>query len=558
MPQINIEYEFIDNLKQLLNQVDKTTNEMGKKFESVGSKMESGLGKSKTSINDIFAGTFAGNMATKFAEKLIGGAKQAFNFIKSETIKWEKETQKLQSVIPDNIQAGAMMEELDKISGGVIPIEELSDSYIRLINVGIKPTKKEMKSFADFAKAQGKSVSQYTASVASATMGQTKALREFGIQMTEVDGKLQVSFRGQKKTIENNKGAIKDYLTSLGQEQGIAGSIERSGGGVIGASAEFSGALERAGRNIGERFKGTFETFLGGLTTIVERIAEIAKVSEVDKEKQRREELRPVVKELQKEISKGSQASKEKIDDALNRINKIDPNFLSGVDTTNATSIQNRIVKYNERIALLEEKDKLETERQQLLNNDYIRSSQTLSENLQKSLAKSDVVKGIAKSMGYDITKDKQRKGFFDEYTDVYGGGDMIAGFTNLINSGVELSDTQKTTYGNLINAEKGISNNAKALEENARKLAAVEEKLEPKTVSTGAGEDTSGKGLGDEASKITGGSTVKELTITMDFSEKSIWVNAENIEGSAESIREIILNELRKVAQNVPSIIKT
>ena len=103
-------------------------------------------------------------------------------------------------------------------------VDELTSSYIMMINRGFKPTKQEIIAIADLAASQGRSFADLTQAMLNATTGEYEMLKGFGIKVSSVGDKLNLSFKGMNQTIEKTPEAMQKAILALGQMKGVAGS----------------------------------------------------------------------------------------------------------------------------------------------------------------------------------------------------------------------------------------------------------------------------------------------------------------------------------------------
>ncbi|MBK8391355.1 MAG: hypothetical protein IPL23_19570 [Saprospiraceae bacterium] len=68
----------------------------------------------------------------------------------------------------------------------VFSVDELTASYIKFANRGVKLTREEIISYADLAASQGKSFEQLTEAVLDAGTAEFERLKEFGIRASKM------------------------------------------------------------------------------------------------------------------------------------------------------------------------------------------------------------------------------------------------------------------------------------------------------------------------------------------------------------------------------------
>ncbi len=104
-------------------------------------------------------------------------------------------------------------------------LEQSVGAFIKLTNLGLKPSKAALTSYGNTAAAMGKDLDQMIEAVADATTGEFERLKEFGIKASQENGKVTLTFKGQATTITNSAKAIEKYLLDLGNVD-FSGAME--------------------------------------------------------------------------------------------------------------------------------------------------------------------------------------------------------------------------------------------------------------------------------------------------------------------------------------------
>lgn len=160
------------------------------------------------------------------AVKLVGWLKS----VHDQAYETRKEFAKYEAVLRNTFQSQKKAQEAMKMLQQLAAdtpssMKEWTESYIKLINRGLKPTSQELINMGDLASSQGKSVDQFLEAMLDAMTGENERLKEFGIKASKLGEKTKFSFRGVTTEVKNSQDAIKDYLLSLGKIDGIAGSM---------------------------------------------------------------------------------------------------------------------------------------------------------------------------------------------------------------------------------------------------------------------------------------------------------------------------------------------
>jgi hypothetical protein len=131
-------------------------------------------------------------------------------------------------------------------------VDELTSSYIKLVNRGMNPTESEMTKLGDFAASQGKGFDQLVEATLDAQTGEFERLKEFGITSSSSGDKVTFSFKGVSKTVKKTDKDIQNYLYSLGELEGVSGSMNLISGTLEGKLSNLAGASDGFKRSIGE------------------------------------------------------------------------------------------------------------------------------------------------------------------------------------------------------------------------------------------------------------------------------------------------------------------
>jgi hypothetical protein len=105
-------------------------------------------------------------------------------------------------------------------------VDNLTGSFVKLVNRGFMPTRAEMTQIGDVAASQGKKFDQYVEAILDAQTGEFERLKEFGITARKQGDLVAVSFKGQTKTIAATNDSITNYLVGLGKLEGVSGSMD--------------------------------------------------------------------------------------------------------------------------------------------------------------------------------------------------------------------------------------------------------------------------------------------------------------------------------------------
>lgn len=138
--------------------------------------------------------------------------------------------QKLEAVLTNTLGSssaaqGAMDMIVDFASKTPFAVEELTSSFVKLANQGFKPTKDEMRSLGDLAASTGKDFDMLAEAVIDAQVGEFERLKEFGIRASKSGDQVKFTFKGVETQVKATEANIRDYITSLGDAEGVSGAM---------------------------------------------------------------------------------------------------------------------------------------------------------------------------------------------------------------------------------------------------------------------------------------------------------------------------------------------
>ena len=214
-------------------------------------------------------------MAAKafIAVKLVGYLTQ----LNSAVYRTRKEFAKYEAVLRNTFQsqekATQAMKILQQLAADTpASLKEWTEAYIKLVNRGLKPTSQELTNMGDLAASQGKSVDQLIEAILDAMTGENERLKEFGIKAAKNGETTKFTFRGVTTEVRNSEQAIKDYLLSLGQLEGVVGSMAVQMQELEGMQSNFGdtvdSVLNRIGKKMEPFYKGLLRRGISFFSTI--------------------------------------------------------------------------------------------------------------------------------------------------------------------------------------------------------------------------------------------------------------------------------------------------
>jgi hypothetical protein len=194
-----------------------------KKMSTEGTKNINAVNKS---MGDL------GNVANKVGNYMLGmfAVDKIKDFI-GEIVRVTAEFQKFEAVLTNTLGSkGGAQRALNEIKqfAKTTPFEvaQITAAYVRWANQGLQPTIDRMKKLGDVSSALGADFEQTAEAFKDLMVGQTKRIEEVGISATQMNGKIQLSFKGVNLEIEKNAEGVQKALDVYSQLEGVLGTSD--------------------------------------------------------------------------------------------------------------------------------------------------------------------------------------------------------------------------------------------------------------------------------------------------------------------------------------------
>ena len=272
------------DLRQQLDQTVKSTHpeeyaELEAELAKVNNRMEELRGTGKYAQQQLTAFDKTMNMAKTAAKGFI--AVQLVRYLKDVGMK-SYETRKeyarfeatLRNATGSSEEAAKAMKMLQQLAKDTpASVSEWTESYIKLVNRGIKPTTDELTAMGDIAMSQGKDIDQFIEALLDAMTGENERLKEFGITASKNGKTTAYTFRGVTTEVQNTDMAIKNYILSLGKLQGVQGSMATQMNELAGLESNLGDQMESIYNKIGKKLEPAIKSFMGTLGKIMGTIS---------------------------------------------------------------------------------------------------------------------------------------------------------------------------------------------------------------------------------------------------------------------------------------------
>ena len=152
-------------------------------------------------------------------------------------------------------------------------LQQSVEGFVKLQNLGLKPSEENMRSFGNTAAAMGKDLNQMVEAVADATTNEFERLKEFGIKSKKEGENVTFTFQGVATTVKASSEGIQKYLVDLGNTKfagAMSDQMETLGGKLSNLKQNFDNLLRTIGGS--SAFKATIDGLSGLLGDITDYI----------------------------------------------------------------------------------------------------------------------------------------------------------------------------------------------------------------------------------------------------------------------------------------------
>jgi hypothetical protein len=206
--------EFNKAMTDVRSEVDNLNKKVAQGNKE-GAKSTKSLTSAFSNLGKTLGGVFAADMLLNFGKAVIATT---------------AEFQRMEAVLTNTLGSKsaaqvAMQDIVEFASKTPFQVNELTDAFVKLANRGFKPTLAEMTSLGDLASSTGKSFDQLTEAALDAMTGEFERLKEFGIRASSEGDRVKFTFKGVTTEVQKTDAAIQNYLISLGQAEGVSGSM---------------------------------------------------------------------------------------------------------------------------------------------------------------------------------------------------------------------------------------------------------------------------------------------------------------------------------------------
>ncbi|OLY92512.1 hypothetical protein SAMN05444008_102366 [Cnuella takakiae] len=204
----------------------------------------------------------------------------------SDLVRVRGEFQKLEAVLTNSMGDADMARNAlgmlsDYAAKTPFQLQEVAGAYVKLVNQGFTPTRKELEKIGDLAASTGQNFDQLAEAILDAQTGEFDRLKSVGIRAEKAGDQVLFTFKGVQTQVDFTSASIREYITSLGDLQGVSGSTDAISKTLVGQLSNLSDAWDRMLNEIGQSNEGVFSGAISAATGLVESYETVLNIIKV-------------------------------------------------------------------------------------------------------------------------------------------------------------------------------------------------------------------------------------------------------------------------------------
>jgi CII-binding regulator of phage lambda lysogenization HflD len=262
--------DFNKAMSELKSEVDGISKSVVKSNnESIASTKK--MSSTFSEVGSTLASVFAVDQLLSFGKAIL-----------DTTVEFQKMEAVLTTALGSNSAAKAAMDQIVNFASSTpFQVNELTDSFVKLANRGFVPTMEQMRQMGDLASSVGKSFDQLTEAILDAQTGEFERLKEFGVKASAQGDVVQFTFKGITTEVAKSDKAIQEYILSLGQLEGVSGSMEAIAATTGGAISNLQDNITQLFKSIGESSSGFINWFVKDLNNVISSLRNMGEIIEL-------------------------------------------------------------------------------------------------------------------------------------------------------------------------------------------------------------------------------------------------------------------------------------
>ena len=246
------EEDAVKELKKFNTELKNTGGTASDSFKQANSGLDSFI-KNLGPVGTYIAGAFSVGAVISFAQSVF-----------KVTAEFEKMGSVLKNTLGSGAAASVALENIKEFAKTTpFSVQELTASFVKLANQGFTPNINQMRKLGDLASSTGKTFDQLAEAIIDAQTGEFERLKEFGVRAKKSGDQITFSFKGVETQTKFTNDAIREYLVSLGDYEGVAGASaaisETLGGKVNNLGDAWDNFLNQIGTMLGPTLQAALE-----------------------------------------------------------------------------------------------------------------------------------------------------------------------------------------------------------------------------------------------------------------------------------------------------------
>jgi len=268
------EQDAIASMKKLNTELGNT----GKKAADTGDKLKGAFDKGQDSLGGFsksLGGLGPAIVGAFSVTAVLGFAKAVFD----TTANFEKLGAVLKNTLGSGAQASLALEGIKEFAKTTpFAVAELTASFVKLANQGFIPTTNQLRQLGDLASSTGKGFDQLTEAIIDAQVGEFERLKDFGIRASKAGDQVKFTFKDVETQVKFSNTAIREYILSLGDYEGVAGSAAAVSATLGGKVNNLGDAWDNFLNSIGTLLKPTLTAALNVTADFMDAINTLFKL----------------------------------------------------------------------------------------------------------------------------------------------------------------------------------------------------------------------------------------------------------------------------------------
>jgi len=235
-------------------------NNAGKATKQTGGTIDSAASK----IGGAVAGAFSIGAIVSFGKAVL-----------DVTAEFQKFSAVLGNTLGSQALADLKLKEIQDFAAKTpFGVNELTGAFVKLANAGFKPTGDEMTKLGDLASSTGKSFDQLAEAILDAQSGEFERLKEFGVRAKDAGDSVIFTYKGVQTQVDKTAGSIRNYITSLGDAEGVSGSMEKISATLTGQISNLGDTWDQMLLSVGKNTSGVFSGSISIIGMAIQKVTD--------------------------------------------------------------------------------------------------------------------------------------------------------------------------------------------------------------------------------------------------------------------------------------------